>query len=82
MKKFKFLQSDTLNSRPCLMILRFHVSGSNSFERRENVLYVVAPLSGGKIQNAIWPKIWMSIFILGQNKSKQAKKISTRPDPA
>ena len=52
----------------------------NSFERSENVLYAVAQLTGGKIQNAIWPKIWMLIFILGQNKSKQAKK-KFRPDP-
>ena len=41
---------------------------------------------GGQIQNAIWPKIWMLLFILGQNKSKQAKKKfrpdPTRPDPA
>ena len=49
-------------------------SVNDSFERSENVLYAVAPLTGGKIQNAIWPKIWMLIFILGQNKSKQAKK--------
>ena len=45
-----------------------------SFERSENVPYAGTPLPGGKIQNAIWPKIWMLIFILGQNKSKQAKK--------
>ena len=55
-----------------------------SFERSENVLYAVAQLTGGKIQNAIWPKIWMLIFILGQNKSKQAKKNfdPARTDPA
>ena len=60
------------------------IQENNSFERSENVLYAVAPLTGGKIQNAIWPKIWMLIFILGQNKLKQAKKNfdPTRPDPA
>ena len=57
-----------------MLIISIH-----SFERSENVLYAVAPLTGGKIQNAIWPKIWMLIFILGQNKLKQAKKKSTRP---
>ena len=41
-------------------------------------MYVVATSlgSGGKIQNVIWPKVWMLVFILGQNKLKK-----NRPNP-
>ena len=53
-----------------------------TIERSEIVYIRCSDLTGGQIQNAIWPKIRMLLFILGQNKSKQAKKkISTRPGP-